>query len=83
MVSVKKNFSRQYEYNLLCKLGCNSEDTQEHLLDCMYIIDKLDDKTILAEAEHLDIFGNVSQQCDIVKIYCEILKIRESLLTDS
>ena len=83
MVSVKKNFSRQFEYNLLCKLGCNSEDIQEHLLDCMYIIDKLDDKTILAEAEHLDIFGNVSQQCDIVKIYCEILKIRESLLTDS
>ena len=79
MTKVKKNFSNQFFNNLHCKLGCSDTDSQEHLLECRYIQDKLKDKSRLAEAEYSDLFGTVKQQCDIVKIFSEILEIRETL----
>ena len=77
MTKVKKNFSNQFNNNLLCKLGCSDMDSQEHLLECIYIQDKMKDKSTLAETEYSDLFGTVKQQCDIVKIFSEILEIRE------
>ena len=51
MTKVKKNFSNQFNNNLLCKLGCSDMDSQVHLLECIYIQDKMKDKSTLAETE--------------------------------
>ena len=68
MVRVKRNFSNQYKQNLSCKFGCIEDDSQEHLLDCKFLINKLEDKFALAEIEYDDIFGNMKQQVEIAKI---------------
>ena len=40
----------------------------------------MEDKSILAEIEYCDLFGNVEQQVVITKIFSNIFKIREDLL---
>ena len=79
MTNVKKNFSNQFRSNLTCMLGCNEIESQEHLLDCIFIQDKLEDKYKLVESEYSDLFGTVKQQCEIVKIFSEIFEIRQIL----
>ena len=80
MTNVKKNFSNQFRNNLLCKLGCSDMDNQEHLLECRIIQEKLEDKFKLAESEYSDLFGTVKQQCEIIRIFSEILEVREALI---
>ena len=64
----------------MCSLGCTKEESQEHLLECDYIIDNLEDKYILAESDYTDLFGNVPEQLNLVKCFREIFKIRDKLL---
>jgi hypothetical protein len=80
MVGVKGNFSGLYRNNLKCSFGCNENETQEHLLDCNFLVNKLEDKSILAESEYSDLFGNINQQVEITKCYSEILEIRERFI---
>ena len=80
MFQVKRNFSTQYKNNLACALGCTVEETQSHLLDCTYIIDNMEDKSVLAECEYLDLFKNGDDQIKITKIFLEISKIRDMLI---
>ena len=81
MCKVKLNFSGQYvNQNLHCSLGCSEEESQEHLISCKYLIEKHDDKYLLAECEYSDIFGNAKQQLKIMKSFSEILNIREELI---
>ena len=79
MVPVKGNFSSQYKSNSLCKFGCNVKENQEHLLECKVIIDKLEDKFLLTDIEHQDLFGTIENQIEIIKVYVMILKIKEDL----
>ena len=62
--------------------GCLLEESQEHLMDCIYIIDKLEDKSILAECEYGDIFGKIEQQIEMAKIFFQILNIRDELIDE-
>ena len=80
MVQVKRNFKTQYKNNLACTLGCTAEETQSHLLDCTYIIDNMEDKSVLAECEYLDLFKNGDDQIKITQIFLEITKIRDMLI---
>ena len=80
MTKVKKNFSTQYSKNLLCTLGCKVEEDQKHLLECKYILDKLDDKYSLAEIEYSDLFGSFQEQVQITKIFSKLFKIRNELI---
>ena len=48
-------------------------------LERKYIINNMEDKYILAECEYNDIFGSISQQVEIMKIYKIILQIKEDL----
>ena len=80
MTQVKRNFPTKYKDNLECMLGCTVEETQSHLLDCSYILDKMEDKSILAECEYSDLFKNDDDQIKITKIFSEIIKIRDTIL---
>ena len=80
MIKVKRNFSNQFGQNLSCTLGCRFEESQNHLLKCEYILNKMDDKDVLTDCEYSDLFGNIEEQVEIAKIFSEILKIREELL---
>ena len=68
MTKVKTNFSSNIS-NILCRLGCSVEENQQHLIECDFILNKLEDKTILAEIEYCDIFKTTKQQVEITKIY--------------
>ena len=80
MTNVKRNFSTQFKQNLACSLGCANEKTQNHLLDCSHILNKMKDKSILAECEYSDLFKKIADQITITKIFSEIFKIRDNLL---
>ena len=81
MSSVKMNFATKYNknnQNISCIFGCNNEENQKHLIECDYVLNNLEDKTILAEVEYSDIFDTIEQQIKITKIYKEIFQIREA-----
>ena len=80
MVQVKRNFIGKFRQDLLCSLGCVVEETQDHLLDCKLLIDKMKDISILAEVETSDLFGTVQEQLAVTRCFSEILHIRENLL---
>ena len=54
-----------------------------HLMECKYLIDKLDDASILAEIEYSDIFGSVKSQKLIAEAYVELFQIREKLMNQN
>ena len=58
MLRVKPNFTGMHP-DKSCSFGCNTEETQEHQLSCQYLIDKLEDASILAKIEYSDIFENI------------------------
>ena len=80
MIQVKRNFIGKYRQDLLCSLGCSVEETQDHLLDCKLLIEKMEDITILADVDHSDLFGTVQEQLAVTKCFSEILHIRENLI---
>ena len=77
---IKKKFSSQYGNNLACEL-CSQEDSdsQEHLLSCSILGNYV---KIPQSIEYEDIFRNVEKQLRIVKIFKQILRIREILQSD-
>ena len=80
MTNVKSNFSFKFKQNLQCTFGCIVEESQNHLLDCEPLINKLEDKSELAEMEYSDLFDDIQQQLQITKMFRKIFKIREDLL---
>ena len=83
MTSVKKNFSTKFKQNISCIFGCNFEENQKHIIECEYILNKLEDKTILTEVEYSDLFETIDQQIKITKIYTEAFKIREAFIEEN
>ena len=83
MIKVKRNFSNMYKQNLNCTFGCETEESQEHQLECESILDKLEDeKFLLAELEYADLFGILQKQEEIIQIFSKILKVREELIAN-
>ena len=80
-LNVKTTFSQMYSDNLcrICKLF---PESQFHLLQCPDIIPKLKLLSNYKEIDENYIYGDVSKQLKIVKIYTKVLKIREELLED-
>ena len=83
MLRVKSNFSGLYKNDDQCSLGCKSVENQMHLIECKYLIEKLDDASILAEIEYSDIFGSVTSQKLIAEAYVELFQIREKLINEN
>ena len=78
MLRVKANFSTRYA-DKSCSLGCDSEESQEHQLSCKYLIECLEDPSILAEIEYSDIFGSLQAQLAFIHAFCKLLSIRDKL----
>ena len=81
---IRKRIGRgknNHKQSLECSFGCKNEENQEHQLECEFILNELkEDKYLLAECEYSDIFGDIKQQENIIKIFVKILNIREDLL---
>ena len=73
---IKKNFSSQYGNNLSCDLCSVQLDSQEHLLCCVKLCDKVN---IPEGVEYNDLFKGVDKQLRIVKIFKQLLRTREIL----
>ena len=65
MLDVGGNFSQRHEGKTKCKLGCNEEDTQRHLLTCP-VLAKNDVRNPDDKSEYEDLFS--SQVEDQLKI---------------
>ena len=66
----------------LCRICKLFPESQSHLLQCPDIIPKLKLLSNYKEIDENYIYGDVSKQLKIVKIYTKVLEIREELLED-
>ena len=80
MIRVKNNFYNGNS-NTLCSYGCIQVESSEHLMECKYLTDKMNDSSVLAEASYSDIYGSIEEQKQIAVIYTGLNKIRENLET--
>ena len=76
---VKKKIPGMYKGNMLCPLCHSEEDTQEHLLYCIWL------KNILPQANNTQViykhtFGDKREQKAAVALYSHLLSTRDSLL---
>ena len=85
MLDVKENFKNRYAgegTQLLCALGCDMQDSQEHLLSCM----KLQSNCLLLEKDqpkYSDLFSeNGEKQAKIALILQEKLEKRKIILQE-
>ena len=65
----------------LCPLCETYEDTQEHALNCEGIKQYLsvEYQNLITKVQYSDIYGSVSDQLRVTKVFCEIIKARERL----
>ena len=79
MLYIGANFSNKYGEKATCKLGCDSLDTQQHLLECP----KLTGSDLVAadvKYEYDDLFSNkVEKQLKIAGILNTRMKRRKEL----
>ena len=83
---IKANYPSFYSNDMSCPLKCNEtkpEDCQKHLLNCEQILAQLkNDET--ETVQYADIYGCLTKQKAVVRLYSKLFKIREELLrTDS
>ena len=78
-IDVKLNFRGQHN-NIWC-ISCGLfPESQSHLLQCPQLVTKLDylrGKT--SKLNELDIYGDIERQKIIVKIYSDLMEVRENL----
>ena len=75
--NIKANFPTMYFGNVLCQLGCQVEETQEHCFQCPAITQN---KERNSSVEYADIFGNPDQQVTVTREFRHLLEEREALL---
>ena len=74
MFNVRNNFRNQYETNLLCPLCRVKEDSQEHLLECRMILNKVN----CGDCRYEDIFSDDADTLlNIAKVLQMVIKVRE------
>ena len=79
MTSVKDNFSSQYQ-DLTCNL-CSSNSLQSdfHLLECESILQNCPELSNDISSEYEDIFGSLSEQLKITKLYSSVFETKNLL----
>ena len=78
-LDVKQNLQGQYQ-NPWCSSCGLFQETQKHLLQCPQIVPKL--RYLCGKTSTLNenfVYGSIEQQQIIVKIYSDILEVRENL----
>ena len=75
-----RDFKANFPYHLdkICRLGCESEDTPEHILVC----DKLNhEKSRFQDIHYKEIFSdNVARHAAVTKLFVTLLERREDAL---
>ena len=56
----------------------NCEQTDAHLLKCLYVKDALSNNADLHNVNHNDIFGTLENQIKVTRVYKEIFKLIET-----
>ena len=82
MLEVGANFPNMFERTPKCKLGCDTMDTQEHLLDCPHLAgtDLVD---INYDTKYSDLFSNrVEEQLRIAAILKAKLQRRKQIVKE-
>ena len=77
MVPLKGNFSNAHR-DLKCDL-CkreDSEETQEHLLQCTVLVNHPKLRTVIHTIKYNDIYQNLPSQVKAVKVWKQILSVR-------
>ena len=76
----KMNFRKMHKGNLKCSLKCDDDETQFHIFQaCTPILTRLDFPHTVRLP---DIYGNINEQRNAVKIFMKIDSIRIILLSD-
>ena len=80
-VDCKANFKSQYRNtHLLCDYCTESDDTQQHILQCKVLNSHLQSKEVINEkCEYNDLFGNVQKQKVVVTMFTKLLDVRKVL----
>ena len=79
---IKGNFPSFYFNDISCPLKCNEtnpEDCQSHLLNCERILARLKNNET-DTVQYSDIYGCLTKQKAVVRLYLKLFKIREELL---
>ena len=76
---IKANFSSQYENNLVCELCSAHPDSQECLLSCDTLSKHVQTPDNI---EYEDLYRSVDKQHKIVKVFKQLLRVREILQGD-
>ena len=75
--NIKANFSSMHNMQLKCQLGCNSDETQENILDCNFLTQN---KSRDQHINYLHIYGNPEQQIKVTQIFSLLLEERKELI---
>ena len=81
MIDVKENFKSSYKDNLSCRLCFLHCESQQHLLDCSIIRDKLKEVVKFENLSLEMVHQSIESQEVIAKYYTIILNTRNDLLS--
>ena len=82
MSNVKLNFRNGYT-DLSCKLGCNEEESQQHLFQCDFLLNNCEDLANNIKVEYEDIFGKLEDQQRSIKLIMKIWTLREITINET
>ena len=77
MTDIKANFKSMYKDDLLCELCQCEEETANHLLECKAVLDDTNIGEAARKVNNDDIFKDIIKQVKAVKVWKEILKMKE------
>ena len=80
MIDVKESFKSSYKNNMSCKMCHLFIETQQHLVDCPQIRQKLEGIVEFGKLNYNMIFGSIKNQELFAKNYTLILKAREDII---
>ena len=77
MTDIKSNFKSMYKDDPLCELCQCEEETSNHLIECKAVLDDINIGEAARKVRNDDIFKDITKQVKAVKVWKEILKMRE------
>ena len=80
MLDVRKNFPSKYNNQIGCRLCLVQVEDQTHIMKCEKLVARVN---IPLNVDYEDIFNSVEKQKQILKVYKELLRVREILLNTS
>ena len=82
MIRVRANFRHMYNNDVKCLL-CGEEETTEHILNCLKLIDNCPSLYHDNVVQFQDIYSeDLEKQIRVTKLYEKVLIVREELLTE-